>query len=54
MSENRLQAFQSSSASNNVFLPFEKLRVKDSTLLTVREDFWIKKKETLKSGLNIR
>lgn len=42
------------SASNMVFLPFEKLRVKDSTLLTVREDFWIKKKETLKSGLNIR
>ena len=30
-----------------------KLRVKDSALLTVREDFWIKKKETLKL-LNIR
>ena len=38
--------------SDMIFIPFEKLRKKDATLLNVRERFWINKKETLLHGLN--
>ena len=38
--------------SDLVFLPFEKLRVKDKTMLEVRERYWISKKGTYKHGLN--
>lgn len=38
--------------SDLVFLPFEKLRVKDKTMLDVRERYWISKKGTHKHGLN--
>ena len=38
--------------SDMCFLPFEKLRKQDKTLLTVRERFWIEEKQTLKFGLN--
>ena len=39
--------------SDMLFLPFEKLRRKDKTLLDLREKFWIDKKNTAKTGLNI-
>ena len=35
-----------------IFLPFEKLRFPDKTMLDVREDFWIQKKKTFLYGLN--
>ena len=38
--------------SDLVFLPFEKLNVKDKTMLDVRERYWISKKGTHKHGLN--
>ena len=40
--------------SDMLFIPFEKLRKKDQTLLDLREKFWINKKNTAKTGLNIR
>ena len=40
------------SVSDMLFLPFEKLRKSDATMLNVRERFWINKKETLINGLN--
>ena len=39
-------------ASDMVFLPFEKLRIQDKTMLDVRERFWIEKKKTFLYGLN--
>ena len=36
-----------------LFTPFEKLYVKDKTMLDVRESYWILTKETVKNGLNI-
>lgn len=39
-------------ASDMIFLPFEKLRFKDKTLLEVRERHWIQKKKSLLLGLN--
>lgn len=41
------------SASDMVLTPFEKLHVKDRTLLNVRERYWIIEKETATHGLNI-
>ena len=35
-----------------IFIPFEKLRKKDKTLLDLREKFWIKEKKTALYGLN--
>ena len=40
------------SVSDMCFLPFERLRKRDKTMLTVRERFWISEKDTLKNGLN--
>jgi hypothetical protein len=39
------------SASDMVLTPFEKLHVKDRTLLNVRERYWIMEKETATHGL---
>ena len=33
-------------------IPFEKLRSKDETLLSIREKYWIVKKESVLKGLN--
>ena len=38
--------------SDMIFIPFEKLRKKDKTLLDLREKFWIKEKKTALYGLN--
>ena len=40
------------SASDMIFLPFEKLPQEDKTLLDVRERYWINMKKTLQFGLN--
>ena len=40
------------SHSDMIFTPFEKLYVKDKTLLDVREKFWILEKDTVRNGLN--
>ena len=36
-----------------IFTPFEKLYVKDKTMLDVCEKYWIFTKDTVKNGLNI-
>ena len=41
------------SKADMLFTPFEKLYVKDKTMLDVRESYWILTKETVKNGLNI-
>ena len=41
------------SKSDMIFTPFEKLYVKDKTMLDVREKYWIFTKDTVKNGLNI-
>ena len=41
------------SSSDMRFLPFEVV-TGDSTLLASREEFWIRKKKTLESGINLQ
>ena len=35
-----------------VFLPYEKIPNGDETLLSSREEFWIKKKQAYEKGIN--
>ena len=41
------------SASDMILTPFEKLYIKDRTLLNVRESYWIYEKQTVIHGLNV-
>ena len=41
------------SASDMILTPFEKLYIKDRTLLNVRESYWIHEKQTVIHGLNV-